>query len=76
MPIVNIKYDISDRDDRMSFQRAMYSLDMASFIFEVICNGRKKCEAIYGEEPTIEQVWEYIHKQLENHNINIDNIIE
>jgi len=76
MPIVNIKYDISDRDDRMSFQRAMYSLDMASFIFEVIYNGRKKCESIYGEEPTIEQIWEYIHKQLENHNINIDNIIE
>jgi hypothetical protein len=76
MPIVNIKYDISDRDDRMSFQRAMYSLDMASFIFEVICNGRKKCEGIYGEDATIEQVWQYLHKELAIHKIDIDNIIE
>ncbi len=76
MPIVNIKYDISDRDDRMSFHRAMYLLDMASFIFEVICNGRKKCESIYGEDATIEQIWEYLYKQMETHNLNIDNIIE
>ena len=36
MAIVNIKYDLSDRDDAMALQRAMYSLDMAAYIFEIL----------------------------------------
>lgn len=74
MPIVNIKYDLSDPEDRMSFERAMYSLDMASFIFEVLMNGKRKFK--HDENATIDDVWQYLWQEAENHKIDIDNLIQ
>jgi hypothetical protein len=76
MAIVNIKYDLSDPDDRISLERAMYSLDMAAFIFEVLLNGKKRCKSVYGENPTIDDVWQYLYEESKNHKIDIDKLIE
>jgi len=76
MAIVNIKYDLSDPDDKMALHRAMYSLDMAAFIFEVLLNGKKRCESVYGENPTIDDVWQYLYEESKNHKIDIDKLIE
>ena len=72
MAIVNIKYDLNDPDDRMALQRAMNSLDMASFIFEVLLNGKKKFIDLEGAE----EIWQYLYKEAENHKINIENLIQ
>ncbi len=72
MAIVNIKYDLNDPDDRMALQRAMNSLDMASFIFEVLLNGKKKFIDLEGAE----EIWQYLYEQAENHKINIENLIQ
>jgi hypothetical protein len=76
MAIVNIKYDLNDPEDRMALHRAMYSLDMAAFIFEVLLNGKKRCESIYGENATIDDVWQYLWEESKNNKIDIDNLIE
>lgn len=73
MPIVNIKYDLSDPEDRMSLERAMYSIDMASFIFEVLMNGKGKFK---DQNATIDDVWQYLWQEAENHKIDIDNLIQ
>jgi hypothetical protein len=72
MAIVNIKYDLNDPDDRMALQRAMNSLDMASFIFEVLLNGKKKFRYCEGAE----KIWQYLYEEAENHKINIENLIQ
>ena len=72
MAIVNIKYDLNDPDDRMALQRAMNSLDMASFIFEVLLNGKKKFRDCEGAE----KIWQYLYEEAENHKINIENLIQ
>jgi hypothetical protein len=72
MAIVNIKYDLNDPDDRMALQRAMNSLDMASFIFEVLLNGKKKFRDLEGAE----EIWQYLYEEAENHKINIENLIQ
>jgi hypothetical protein len=72
MAIVNIKYDLNDPDDRIALQRAMNSLDMASFIFEVLLNGKKKFRDLEGAE----EIWQYLYEEAENHKINIENLIQ
>ena len=76
MPQAIVKYDLNDHDDNMSFRRAAASLDMAAFIFEVLNNGKKRCIALYGENPDLHLIWQYLYDEAANHNINIDNLIE
>jgi hypothetical protein len=66
-----LKYDMSDPDDRMSLERAMRSLDMASFIFEVLLNGKKRFRDLEGTD----EIWAYLHEEAANHNINIETLI-
>ena len=74
MAIVNIKYDLSDRDDAMALQRAMYSLDMAAYIFEILMNGKRHFK--HNENATIDDVFEYLWEQAREHKIEIEKIIE
>lgn len=74
MAIVNIKYDLSDRDDAMALQRAMYSLDMAAYIFEILMNGKRHFK--HNENATIDDVFEYLWEQAREHKIDIDKLIE
>ena len=74
MPIVNIKYDLSDPDDRIALERAMYSIDMASFIFEVLMNGKRHFK--HDENATIDDVFQYLWEQAKEHKIDIENLIQ
>lgn len=76
MAIVNIKYDLNEPDDRMALHRAMYSLDMASYIFNLLYNGKKRCYQRFGEDVTIDQVWEYLYQEAQDKKIDIDKLIE
>lgn len=71
MAFAIIKYDLSDHEDRMEYRRAVASLDMACFIFEVLMNGKKQCA-----EKTIDQVWEYLWQEAKDRDINIDKLIQ
>jgi len=71
MAFINIKYDLSDPDDRQAAMRAMYSLDMAAFIFEVLLNGKKK----FRDCESADQIWEYLWEEARNNNIDIEQLI-
>jgi hypothetical protein len=79
---VRILYNLNDPDDRMAHMRAIKSLDMASALFEITQNLRKKVirrfeddEKEYDEFDGIQEVFDRIHEILEDNNINIDELI-
>lgn len=83
MAIALIKYDLSDQDDRMEFDRANKSLDMAMMLWELMYNYKKK---FYRQLETddkytdshfelIDSVFKSIYELAEEHNINIEEII-
>ena len=74
MPIVNIKYDLSDPEDEQALQRAMNSLDMALYIWQILHNGKRRFE--HSENVDIDDVWEYLWEELRNHKIDIDKLVE
>ena len=61
-----------ETDDINEIKHLIKSKDMANFIWELVHNGwRKFKHTDYDYEPA----WEQIGKLLEEHNINIDDII-
>ena len=77
-----LEYDLNDFDDKMAHLRAVKSLDMASALFEITQNLRKKVirrfeddEKEYDEFDGIQEVFDRIHEILEDNNINIDELI-
>lgn len=74
MAIVNIKYDINDPEDEKALQRAMNSLDMAMYIWEILHNGKRHFK--HNENATIDDVFEYLWQTANEHRINIDKLIE
>jgi hypothetical protein len=69
MAFAILKYDLSDPEDRMDYRRAVASLDMACFIFEVLRNGKRQCE-----DKSVDEIWQYLWQEAEAHNINLDYI--
>ena len=74
MAIVNIKYDLNDPEDEKAFQRAVNSLDMALYIWEILHNGKRHFKHL--DELNIDDIWEYLWQQANDHKIDIDNLIE
>jgi len=74
MAIVNIKYDLSDPEDEQALQRAMNSLDMALYIWEILHNGKRRFK--HSENVDADDVWEYLWEELKEHKIDIDKLIE
>ena len=79
---VRILYNLNDPDDRMAHMRAIKSLDMASALFEITQNLRKKVirrfeddEKEYDEFDGIQELFDRIHEILEDNNINKDELI-
>jgi len=73
MAIVTIKYDLNQPEDRQELERTMYSLNMASFIFEVLMNGKRHFK--HDEKATIDDVFQYLWEVAEENKIDIDNLI-
>lgn len=78
-----IKYDLSDEDDRMEFDRANKSLDMALVLWEVIYNQRKRMYRILEEDnestdreyELVDKIFTSINELATEHNINIDTLV-
>jgi len=80
MSKANLTFDLDDRDDRIEFERMMKARDMAMVLWELDMNGYRKFtkyndrqEAAYQEG--IEEVFEYIRDLLQQHQINVEDLI-
>jgi hypothetical protein len=78
-----LEYDLTDPDDRMEFERANKSLDMALALWEFGYNTRKDIERSISEEDKcsdeqyelIDKVYEKFWEILKDRNIVIDDLI-
>jgi len=80
MSKANLTFDLSDRDDRIEFERMMKARDMAMALWELDMNGYRKFtkyndrqEGAYQEG--IEEVFEYIRELLKEHQIDVEQLI-
>jgi len=78
-----LSYNLNDPDDRMAHLRAVKSLDMASALFDITRNLRKKIQNRYEDIDNthndvfdgIDAVFDEIYEILEDNNIDIDELI-
>ena len=76
-----IEYSDSE-DDQMALKRVMKSMDMASLLFEIQINMKKRIintldsyAATDAEYELLDNVWERINEEFESHGIHIDELI-
>jgi hypothetical protein len=76
-----IEYSDSE-DDQMALKRVMKSMDMASLLFEIQKNMKKRVshmldanDATEAEYDLLDNVWERINEEFESHGIHIDDLI-
>ena len=76
-------YDLNDPDDTKAFLRATKSMDMALVIWEFVYNTRKRVEYEISEVrenmnayETLDFIMDEFSNELEEHGINIDDLIE
>ena len=78
-----LSYNLNDPDDRMAHMRAVKSMDMASALFDITRNLRKKIQNRYEDIDNthndvfdgIDAVFDEIYDILEDNNIDIDELI-
>lgn len=78
-----LSYNLNDPEDRMAHLRAVKSLDMASALFDITRNLRKKIQNRYEDIDNthndvfdgIDAVFDEIYNILEDNNIDIDELI-
>ena len=80
MAKATLEYDLNDPDDRMAHLRAIKSLDMSIVLFQLIYNTRKGLRNSLEEKDitayeAIDMVFDKIHELIEEHDINIDELI-
>ena len=70
-------------DDQMALKRAMKATDMASVLFEIKINMKKKMvhmidayNATDVEYELLDNVWECINEEFESHGIHVDELID
>ena len=83
MAIAILEYNLTDSDDKIEFERATKSLDMALALWEFGYNTKKNLEreldadddSKQKEYDLLDKVYEKFWEILNEHNINIDNLI-
>ena len=78
-----LSYNLNDPDDRMAHLRAVKSMDMASALFDITRNLRKKIQNRYEDIDNthndvfdgIDAVFDEIYNILEDNSIDIDELI-
>tara|TARA_R110000868_G_scaffold59004_2_gene181361 strand:- start:49 stop:294 length:246 start_codon:yes stop_codon:yes gene_type:complete len=70
-------------DDQMALKRAMKATDMASVLFEIKINMKKRVihmldaeDATDAEYDLLDKVWECINDEFESHGIHVDELID
>jgi len=84
MPQAILKYDLSDSDDKMEFERATKSLEMALVLWELQYNYRKKYvrqleaddKATEREYDLIDIIFNDVLELITEHGINIDSLVQ
>jgi hypothetical protein len=80
MATATIQYDLSNPDDTMDFKRACKANDMSCVLFQLIHNAKKEIEyKMEGKNmdqyETLDFVFDEITEIINEHNIDIDDII-
>ncbi|NBP66310.1 MAG: hypothetical protein EBU66_16875 [Bacteroidetes bacterium] len=74
-----LEFDLEDSEDRMSHMRCVKATDMASILFEMSTNARKRITmgSEYGEEyyKGVDDVFNKLRELMNERNINIDELI-
>ena len=75
-----LEFDLTQPDDVEAHKRAIKSLDMAMALWEITHNTKKELEwAIEGKEldkyDSLEMVYDKIYEILQDHNINVDELL-
>ena len=81
-----LEFDLSDHDDMMDHKRCVQALDMALVLWEFYHNSRKslgyKIEEMVDKDKTftpfdsIDVIYKYFAELLDEHDVNIDNLVE
>ena len=78
-----LEFDLNDRDDVFAHNRCVKSIDMASVLFQIAYNLKKRVTRRLESEPKernefdgVDEVFSDIHDLLEEYGINIDELIE
>lgn len=75
-----MKYSDSE-DDQFALRRALRSTDMASLLFDIQRNMKRRIidtldeNATEAEYALLDKIWENINEEFEAHDINIDHLI-
>lgn len=75
-----LEFDLNEPEDRQDHLRSVNSLNMALAIWDIVHNTKKTLEWSFdGKEmdkyDALEAVYEKIHDILNEHNVNIDQLI-
>jgi hypothetical protein len=74
-----LEFDLDDFDDRMAHLRCVKSTDMASILFEMTMNTRKKITMGYDGTDEyyrgVDAVFNKLYELMEEHNINVEELI-
>lgn len=75
-----LEFDLNEPEDRLDHLRSVNSFNMASAIWDIVYNTKKTLEWSFdGKEmdkyDALEAVYEKIHDILNEHNVNIDQLI-
>jgi len=75
-----LEYDLNDPDDQMAHLRAIKSLDMALVLWEMAYNVKKRIQSQAETEnldsyDAIEKVFETLWEELNEHGINLDDLV-
>lgn len=76
-----LNFDLDDIDDRLNHQQCIKANDMALVIWELVYNTKKSIEWELESKKNdnrydvLDLIYEKIHSLLEEHNINIDELI-
>lgn len=78
-----LEFDLNDRDDVFAHIRCVKSTDMASVLFQIAYNLKKRVTRRLESDPQerdefdgLDEVFSYIYDLFEEYNINIDELIE
>lgn len=76
-----LEYDLNDPDDGMAHLRAIKSLDMALVLWEMVYNTKKgmynqiEFQEIKDPYEVVDKIMEKLHDELNEHGINLDQLI-
>ena len=70
-----LEFDLDNADDEMALKRAIKSTDMACFIFELKHNFWRKYKHDESDF-NVENYREALGRLLEEHNINVEDLLE